>query len=751
MSNRQNYRLSLKAFSPVGVGNDVYRSGSKSLVRDPVNPEKLRRAKVVMIRLTKLIREDSLTPDGKCNITGKGLSLMWGRFRIYSTSTIIINCQSFRDSNSQRSKITHIGEKGTMGNPKDRKIYGFGGSVVELARREPETRFYSSLNNIKLSGGDILKELREINKNIDFVNSKVIHIISNIDILIFAYESIKKSAPGNMTPGDGGISLVSLQKISSDLKAGRFDFSPARKVYVLKRNRDELRPLGLISPRDKVVQTVMLMVLEAIFEPSFHDTSHGFRPGKGCHTALKLVKNTFSNVNWVIKGDISKFYDTIDHQILLDLIKKRISCEKTLTLIKKSLKNPCKDNGRLIYPKMGTFQGSCLSPLLSNIFLHEFDNVMEDLKRSFNKGVRKRKNTSYRHVQHLLSYNKEALSPSDKKTLSLRSRSLASKDFEDHNFRRLQYVRYFDDFLVGIIGKHSETIKVSQEIKDFLFTSLLLKLNFDKTHITNFNREGTNFLSTFISGNQEKEKKIHIIQKGNKNIKVRFTSRARLEAPILKILKKGAENGFFKRTPAGEFVPTSCGRVVNLDHADVIRFYNQKIRGVLNYYSFADNKKSLGSFVHGLKHSCALTLALKFKLRHRSKVFKKFGKTLKCPGTKVELYSPKSFRRDQKFLINPEDPKTIMEKRWNNKFTCSNLNKSCLICGEFPSEMHHLRNIKDLKSRYRLGKKDFWKTQIAAINRKQIPLCKKYHVNLHRNSRTVEEKDKLIEAIKEFN
>jgi len=156
-----------------------------------------------------------------------------------------------------------------------------------------------------------------------------------------------------------------------------------------------------------------------------------------------------------------------------------------------------------------------------------------------------------------------------------------------------------------------------------------LKLNLDKSHITNFNREGTNFLSTFICGNQEKEKKIHIVQRINKNLKVRSTSLARLEAPILKIFDKSVENVFFKRTLTGKFVPTSCGRVVNLDHADIIRFYNQKIRVVLNYYSFVDNKKSLGSFVHGLKHSCALTLALKFKLRHRSKVFKKFGKALK--------------------------------------------------------------------------------------------------------------------------
>jgi group II intron reverse transcriptase/maturase len=587
-----------------------------------------------MIRLTKLVRNDSLTLDGKCNTIGKGLSLIWDRFRMYSIPSIIFNCQSNKDSHPQRSKTTHIGKKRTMGNPKDRKIYGFGGFVVDVSRREPGIRLFSSLNNIKPSGSAILKELREKN-SIFLVNYKVIHVISNLDILILAYETIK-SAPGNMTPGyDGqtldGISFNILQNISSDLKAGRFNFSTAKRIYIPKRNKDELRPLGVVSPRDKVVQTAMLMVLEAIFETSFLNTSHGFRPGKGCHTALKRVKNTFSNVNWVIKGDISKCYDTIDHQILLDLIKKRIYCEKTITLIKKSLRNTYKDDGRLIYPKKGIFQGSSLSPLLCNIYLHEFDIYMEERKKSFDKGVRRKKFPLYRHIQHLLTYNKKTLSFLEKRQLSIQLRSLPSKDFRDSAFRRLQYIRYADDFLVGVIGKHSETISIQQEIKDFLLNSLSLNLNLDKTHVTHFNRKGLYFLSTFIRGNQEKEKKVHLIKSGHKKIKARSTSRARLEAPIEKIFEKGLENSFFKRTKTGKFVPTFCGRLINLDHADIIRFYNQIIRGILDYYSFSDNKKSLGSFVHGLKHSCALTLALKLKLRHRSKVFKKFGKTLKCP------------------------------------------------------------------------------------------------------------------------
>jgi group II intron reverse transcriptase/maturase len=753
MVNRLSYQLGLKAILPRSLRNEWLRSGGKSQVKTAVLSEKLWRAKVIMIRLTKLIRKDSLTLGDKCNITDKGLSLMWDYSKMYVISTIIINYYSNKEKKPQRSKIISIGRKGTMGNPKGRKPYGFGGFVVDVkSRREPGIRFLSSSSNIKPSGSVILKELREMNK-VPMINTKIIHIIADVEILISAYENIK-SSQGNMTPGGDcktldGIDICFIEDISSKLKAGKFNFTPARRVYIPKRDKDELRPLGVVSPRDKVVQHAMLMVLEAIFEPSFLDTSHGFRPRKGCHTALKKVKETFSNINWVIEGDISKCYDTINHQILLGFIRKRINCDKTLSLISKSLRNPYKDNGRLIYPKVGTFQGSPLSPLLCNIFLHEFDIFMEILKKSFYRGVYRRKNPMYRGVQHMLSYNKN-LSSLEKRKLSSKLRALASKDFKDPDFRRLQYVRYADDFLVGIIGKREESVHIREEIKNFLFDTLLLNLNLDKTHITHFNKKGLIFLGTFIKGNQEKEKKVHLVTVGSKKLRVRSTSRARLDAPISTILKKGEENGFFRKTNTGIFVPKFCGRVINLEHADILRFYNQKIRGILNYFSFADNKKSLGTIIHGLKHSCALTLALKLKLKHRSKVFKRFGKTLKCPTTKVEIFIPKTFRRDQKFHINPEDPKSIMESRWANKFTRSNLYKSCLVCGKFPSEMHHLRHIKDLKSKRKSGKMDFWKTQLAAINRKQIPLCKEHHVNLHQNKLNTEERKKLIEAIKEL-
>jgi hypothetical protein len=161
-------------------------------------------------------------------------------------------------------------------------------------------------------------------------------------------------------------------------------------------------------------------------------------------------------------------------------------------------------------------------------------------------------------------------------------------------------------------------------------------------------------------------------KKGGTSKKVRMTSRVVLKAPIKSIFEKAATNGFFKKRN-GEFVPTFVGRCINLDHADIVRYYNSVIQGVLNYYSFANNRKSLGSFVHGLKFSCARTLALKFKLRHASKVFKKFGSTLKCPGTDAQLFIPHTFRPIKEFRCNVPLPDKAILSNWNKKLTKSNL------------------------------------------------------------------------------
>ncbi|CAN0548841.1 unnamed protein product, partial [Ectocarpus sp. 12 AP-2014] len=675
-----------KALPPTVSGNGLSRSGVKSQLRGPVNPDKIWQATTTMIRFTKLIRDLGLKLGGGRNITGNGPSLVWAPSRIYGSSGIKTKrfCNMAAKKISQRSKVIHDVVWGTMGNPNRRKSHGFGGLVVGCTSfctpRGPGIQHFHTRGSINLY------RRASSNNGIDISNdriTKVIHDIASIKNITIAYESIK-SKPGNMTSGDtsetlDGFGLSWVTKASNDLKSGKFSFSKARRVNIPKQGSSKLRPLGVVSPRDKVILTAVLQILEPFYEKKFVDNSHGFRPARGCHTALKYIKLRFGNSNWVIEGDIARCFDEIDHNILLGILKKDIKCDKTIALIKKSLKNPFVDHGITVKPKKGIFQGSPLSPLLCNIYLHEMDTFIMSLIEDYNLGSRRRKSPLYRKVQYELS--KTSIVAPDRKLLNKRLREIPSKDPLDPNFRRFFYVRYADDFVIGISGPKKDCEDVRDKLKAFLTKTLALELSMNKTIISHFNREGVTFLGTRIKGNKEREKVIRNISRKGKVIKTRTTSRARLEAPIEVLLERGIVNGFFKRLQDGKVVPMALKRVVNLDHPDILRFFNQKIRGILNYYSFADNAKSLGMVVHGMKHSCALTL--------------------------------------------------------------DNI-------AETPSEMHHVKKIKDLKAGYKAGKIDYWTLQMAAINRKQIPLCKAHHFALHRDTLSCKEREMLKEAIRNF-
>jgi len=170
----------------------------------------------------------------------------------------------------------------------------------------------------------------------------LIHYIADPSILVLAYESIK-SKPGNITPGVGmetldGISLVYLNNLSKKIKEGRYKFSHIRRVWIPKPGKKENRPLGIASPREKVVQKAMHLVLEQVYEPTFLKTSHGFRPKKNPHSALKQVDVGFKGTVWFIEANISKCFDSISHKRLLAIISRKVKCAKTITLISSALK-----------------------------------------------------------------------------------------------------------------------------------------------------------------------------------------------------------------------------------------------------------------------------------------------------------------------------------------------------------------------------------------------------------------------------
>lgn len=236
--------------------------------------------------------------------------------------------------------------------------------------------------------------------------------IANMKNLITAYEEIK-SNPGNMTRGTSagtldGVNMKYFEELQKKLRAGTYRFPPARRIQIPKPGKAETRPLTIASPRDKIVQKAIQQVMNEVYEPRFLDTSHGFRPNRGTHTAIQYVEAKFQSVQFIIEADFTKAFDSIQHKKLMRIIERDCGCDKTLNLIKSGLKAGYVELGELHNTLgVGTPQGSILSPLLCNVFLHKLDEFIEELKREYNKGTKKPRNKEYERIQNRVKYMKK--------------------------------------------------------------------------------------------------------------------------------------------------------------------------------------------------------------------------------------------------------------------------------------------------------------------------------------------------------
>jgi group II intron reverse transcriptase/maturase len=670
----------------------------------------------------------------------------------------------------QGSNLDVSGYHGNVGLPKALKGYGNGNFVVGImlgnTSRDSQwlggvgVRFYTTTgsNWVELPKGVSVDPSEDSPLIIDHpckgkvsfapLNpAKLIHAIGHVDVLQLAYDLIK-SNPGNMTRGVSketldGLSMEWLEATGRKIRAGQFQFGLARRILIPKEGKPGERPLTMASPREKVVQKAMQLVLMELFEPIFLNTSHGFRPKRSCHSALQMVDRNFRGGKWVIEADITKCFDMIPHDKLLAVLGRHITCSKTLALIRSSIKAGFVVLGKTTTGQVvGTPQGSVLSPLLSNIFLHELDVFMDGLLSQHNLGKTRRKNPEYRKLQYEISKT------TDTETLkSLRRKlwTLDSKDSMDPNFRRLAYVRYADDFVICITGPRQMAVSIMEQVRVFLQDVLGLELNQSKTLITKFS-DGISFLGAKISNREVGEKPIKLMVSGPaKGLKVRVSPRLSFHAPMSKLLDRLVLRGYFRWSETqGRAVPTALRSLVNMDHRSILLLYNSVIRGILNFYCFADNRKSLGSIVHGLKMSCALTLALKYKLRTASKVYKTFGSLLTCPDSKVEIYIPDTFARlDHKDKFPAaggvlKTPDEAIKLSHANRMTRSPLGMGCVVCGDSVVQMHHVRKLRELRERVHL---DWFTRQMAAINRKQVPLCATHHYRLHAGILSHSERD----------
>lgn len=502
-----------------------------------------------------------------------------------------------------------------------------------------------------VSGGDqkekfnVGLKLNKLAKISDSLENKKIdrglyNIVSNIDTLLYAYDNIK-SKPGNMTPGVTpetlyGISREKLEILAAALKSEKFAFSPSRRIQRPK-DSGETRPLSIASPMDKIVQEAMKLVLEAIYEPLFADCSHGFRLNTSCHTALKKVSEGFQPVQWVIQGDLAKFFYSISHQKLMKLIEDKIEDRKFTKLIWKALSAGYFEFTRSKFNIIGTPQGSIVSPILANILLHQLDIFILNMKKDFSKGIRAPiTNISRYYSYHIVKARRKGKTEQMRKLIAERSKT-PRIDFASGEFKRLVYVRYADDWIIGIRGTRVEALEILEKVQNFCISIDLIT----KTKLTSLNTDTMLFLETNIMrSNHSNFSRIGSMKRLKRNkLGIRF------EAPLDRIKKKLSQASFMdKGISAPKFL------WLHYNHDQIIHLYNWVLKKYLNYYKFVHNYGRLASYLeYILKQSCAKLLATKFKLATMASTYKKFGSKLTGPKG-ISLYKP-SYKISKKFLV----------------------------------------------------------------------------------------------------
>lgn len=652
-------------------------------------------------------------------------------------SSITSDLQNHKNTGS--NKITNLKES-TAGFPKGSNSYGDGVPILFFSRvqvkKKVGQRYFSTGTDAANSGTDLRLKLVKL-ENGKFTN--LFKTLADINLLLSSYHKIK-SKPGNMTPGtdEQTLDAISINKINELVKRllnETFKFKPVRRVLIPKAN-GKTRPLGSSSPMDKIVQESMRAILEAIFEPLFLECSHGFRKNKSCHSALKEVSK-WNGFTWAIEGSIKGEFDNVDHHILEGLLKEKIEDQQFIDLYWKLVKAGYVEKGVSFNSPLGVPQGGIVSPILSNIYLHQLDIFMTnyiETNSSTEKHISKvnpkmtKYSDSLTELNTLYQENKNPQILKEIKDLRMERNLLPSRI---RTGIRIKYVRYADDWLVGIIGDMALANSLKTEITYFLYNKLKIMLSPEKTKITHLHTEKARFLGVNIYIPKPDESKI-VLRKGIHGPTYARVNHVRIffQMPTMEIIAKLSDEGFLKNYPTKKYDTNAITKWVFLDHRSIIIKYNAIINGFLNYYSFVDNFCDFHLIINYiLRHSCAKTLARKLNLASRAAVFKVFGYDLTTKdGKPMKLKTLPSMVKTRKFNVstNYSDPMAIL--KWKVE-TLSTLENECRICGlEEDIEMHH---VKHLKKGISPNQKAFTKL-MATLNRKQIPVCKECHLKIHK-------------------
>lgn len=594
----------------------------------------------------------------------------------------------------------------------------------------------------------ILNGLSKHSPQIDYKYERLYRILFNEEMYHVAYQRIY-AKEGNMTKGtDGktidGMNLKRITDLIDLLREERYQPQPARRVYIPKKN-GKMRPLGIPSFDDKLVQEVVRMILEAIYEEHFENCSHGFRPKRSCHTALNKIQKTFTGAKWFIEGDIKGFFDNINHKILIEILKERISDERFLRLIRKFLKAGYVEDWNFHNTFSGTPQGGIISPILANIYLDKLDKYMIEYTKNFDKGDKRKPNEARilldnqktratKKLKVVKDENNRKEIVKQIKMIDKARHSITSDNEMDDGYKRLKYVRYADDFIIGVIGSKKDSQEIKENIKNFLETKLNLELSDEKTLITHTER-AAKFLGYEILVNKsnlaKRDASGRLIRSYNKRVLLRISMET-IKKKLLDfgVLEIKCHNG------KEQWKPREHSKSINNDDLEILQKYNYTIRGFHNYYAIANNSSLLNSYKYIMEYSMYKTFAGKYK-SHVSKIVRKYKKnklfTVQYEDSKGRMkqqtFYNESFSRRKPIDNEHLDTASIIYHANRTSLIDRLKAEKCEICGANEKLiMHHVRKLKDLDG------KGYADKLMIARHRKTIALCASCHQKTHAGS-----------------
>lgn len=587
----------------------------------------------------------------------------------------------------------------------------------------------------------VLNSLNEHSKDSSYKFERLYRILFNEELFYAAYQKIASNG-GSTTKGSDGrsideMSLARIEMLIASLKDESYQPHPSRRVHIPKKN-GKTRPLGIPAFEDKLVQEVVRMILEAIYEGHFETTSHGFRPKRSCHTALLHIQKTFSGAKWFIEGDIKGFFDNIDHDVLVGILRERISDDRFIRLIRKFLKAGYVEDWTFHNTYSGMPQGGIVSPILANIYLDKLDKYVKEYIRHFDMGTKRRpgkesndlaneRKRTVRKLKKVKDGTEKAALVARLKAIEQERAAFPSGDEMDGSYRRLKYIRYADDFILGVIGSKEDALRIKEDIKSFLSESLALELSEEKTLITHTGKSAK-FLGYEITVTRNNHQRRDV----QGRLRRTYGKRARLNVSMATLRDKLLEYGAMeiKLRNGKEIWKPKCrsGLIFN-DDLEILDRYNRETVGFCNYYLIANNCVVLHNFRYIMEYSMYKTFAGKYrstvrKINKKYRLNKLFTVKYEQKGViKSRTFYKTSFKRRTTAFNGSCDiePYSIADVSRTN-LTDRLKAEKCELCGATGKLiMHHVRNLKDLKG------KESWKRLMSARKRKTIALCPSCH------------------------